>query len=180
MEVRSVVGRGVRVGARLGAWPAGILAGGCLVVAFVFLVGGRWGTVRTLVNWGVVAALASMAAGVVLGAGAALMLAVAPQRLLVRPVLRGTLAGLTAGLPLAALSVAFLSGDGYSLASYPPSIHVLTWTVPLVIALVVAAHSGEIAGARAAGGGVRAEVVRGVVTGPPARPWPGRRRRSGW
>jgi hypothetical protein len=102
-----------------------------------------------------------MAAGIVLGAGAALMLAAAPRRLLGRPVLRGTLAGLTAGLPLAALPVAFLSGDGYSLASYPPSIHVLVWTVPLVIALVVAAHSGEIAGARAAGGAVRAEVVRG-------------------
>ncbi|MFJ3306413.1 hypothetical protein ACIPSA_25480 [Streptomyces sp. NPDC086549] len=98
---------------------------------------------------GVLAALVSMAIGLTLGAAAALVLAIAPRRLLTRPLLRGLLAALAAGVPLAGLFVVSLIGDGYSLASYPASIHVITWLVPLVVALVVAVYSGEIAGDRA-------------------------------
>ncbi|MFE0513879.1 hypothetical protein [Streptomyces sp. NPDC058964] len=155
MEIRAVVRRGVRIGALIGVWPAGILGCGFLVGAFVFLTGGRWGTGRALLGVGVVAALVSMAAGLVLGAATAFVLAVAPRRLITRPWPRGLLAALTAGVPLARLSQECLIGDGRSLASYPPSIHVISWAVPLVVALVMAAHSGEIAGGGAVPGDPR-------------------------
>jgi hypothetical protein len=115
------------------------------VGAFVFLVGGQWGTVRALISVGALAVLGSMAVGLALGTATGFVLAIAPRWLLTRPLLRGLLAALTAGLPLAVLSVAFLVGDGYSLASYPPSVHLLIWSVSLVVALVVAARSGDIA-----------------------------------
>lgn len=145
MTARTMVRRGMRLGAWIGAWPAGIIGSGCLVGAFVFLVGGQWGTVRALVSVGALAVLGSMAVGLALGTATGFVLAIAPRWLLTRPLLRGLLAALTAGLPLAVLSVAFLVGDGYSLASYPPSVHLLIWSVSLVVALVVAARSGDIA-----------------------------------
>ncbi|MGV9252281.1 hypothetical protein [Streptomyces sp. NPDC003697] len=92
--------------------------------------------------------MGSLAFGVLLGATTGLALALAPGRLLKRPLLRGLLAALTAGTPVVLLAVAFLSGDGYSLSSFPLSTHVITWSVPLVTALVAAARSGDIAGCR--------------------------------
>ncbi|MDX2681273.1 hypothetical protein [Streptomyces soliscabiei] len=146
MRARMVVWRGVRLGALIGAWPAGIAGVLCLVAAFVFLVGGQDGTAWALTSTGGFAVLGSMAVGVTLGTATGLVLALAPRRLLTRAPLRGLLAALTAGLPPAALSAAFLTGDGYTLASYPPSIHLLTWSATLTIALVAAARSGDIAG----------------------------------
>ncbi|MET8166047.1 hypothetical protein ABZT34_17635 [Streptomyces sp. NPDC005329] len=149
MTVRAVVRRGVRLGVTIGAWPAGIVGTLCLVAAFVFLSGGHDGTAWKLTAAGACAVLGSMAVGVALGTATGLALALAPRGLLARPPLRGLLAALTAGLPVAALCVAALTGDGYTLASYPPSIHFLTWSGTLTIALVAAARSGDIAGCRA-------------------------------
>ncbi|MFD9316917.1 hypothetical protein ACFWDQ_04250 [Streptomyces sp. NPDC060053] len=146
MTVRTVVGRGVRLGALIGVWPAGIAGGLCLVAAVVCLTGGHDGTAWTLTSAGAFAVLGSMAVGVTVGTATGLALALAPRRLLTRAPLRGLLAALTAGLPVAALSVAALTGDGYTLVSYPPSIHFLTWSATLTIALVAAARSGDIAG----------------------------------
>ncbi|TQJ53639.1 hypothetical protein OHU34_24620 [Streptomyces sp. NBC_00080] len=145
MKLRPVVRRGARLGVLIGAWPAGIVGVLCLVTAFVFLVGGHDGTAWTLTVAGGLAVLGLMAVGVTVGTATGLALALAPRGLLTRPPLRGLLAALTAGLPVAALSVAALTGDGYTLASYPPSIHFLTWSATLTIALVAAARSGEIA-----------------------------------
>ncbi|MFF1444685.1 hypothetical protein [Streptomyces sp. NPDC058295] len=146
MTVRTVVGRGVRLGALIGVWPAGIVGTLCLVAAFVFLVGGHDGSAWKLTAAGAFAVLGSMAVGVTLGTATGLALALAPRGLLTRPPLRGLLAALTAGLPVAALFVAALTGGGYTLASYPPSIHFLAWSATLTIALVAAARSGDIAG----------------------------------
>ncbi|MFH0177124.1 hypothetical protein ACIA6D_14660 [Streptomyces cacaoi] len=146
MSVRTVVWRGTRLGALIGAWPAGIAGGLCLVAAFVFLTGGHDGTARALTSAGAFAVLGSMAVGITLGTATGLALALAPRRLLARAPLRALLAALTAGLPVAALALAALTGDGYTLASYPPSIHFLTWSATLTIALVAAARSGDIAG----------------------------------
>ncbi|WP_314222155.1 hypothetical protein [Streptomyces zaehneri] len=145
MQLRATVRRGARLGVLIGAWPAGITGGLCLVTAFVFLVGGHDGTAWALTSAAAFAVLGSMAVGVTLGTVTGLALALAPRGLLTRVPLRGLLAALTAGLPVAALSVAALTGDGYALASYPPSIHVLTWSAILTIALVAAARSGDIA-----------------------------------
>jgi hypothetical protein len=146
MRTRTVVWRGARLGALIGAWPAAIAGVLCLVAAFVFLVGGQEGTAWKLASAGGFAALGSMAVGVTLGTATGLTLALAPRRLLARPLLRGLLAGVTAALPVALLSATALTGDGYTLASYPPSIHVLTWSATLTIALVTAARSGDITG----------------------------------
>ncbi|SHI19943.1 hypothetical protein [Streptomyces sp. 3214.6] len=143
---RTVVARGVRLGALVGAWPAGIGAILCLIASFVFLTGGQQGTARALLVAAAYAVLGSMAVGLTLGTATGLTLALAPRRLLARPLLRGLLAGITAALPVALVSIAALTGDGYTLASYPPSIHLLTWTATLTIAFVAAARSGEIAG----------------------------------
>lgn len=145
MTARTIAWRGMRLGAWIGAWPAGIIGSVCLVGAFAFLLEGQWGTVRALISVGAFAVLGSMAVGLALGTATGFTLAIAPRWLLTRPLLRGLLAALTAGLPLVLLSAAFLVGDGYSLASYPPSIQILTWSVSLVVALVVAARSGDIA-----------------------------------
>ncbi|MDQ0581543.1 hypothetical protein [Streptomyces rishiriensis] len=146
MRLRATVRRGARLGALIGAWPAGIVGTLCLVAAFVCLIGGHDGSAWTLTCAGAVAVLGSMAVGVTLGTATGLALALAPGRLITRAPLRGLLAALTAGLPVAALSVVALTGDGYTLASYPPSIHFLTWSATLTIALVAAARSGDIAG----------------------------------
>ncbi|MER5200197.1 hypothetical protein ACWD3J_43295 [Streptomyces sp. NPDC002755] len=146
MKLRATVRRGARLGVLIGAWPAGIAGVLCFVTALVFRVGGHDGTAWTLTSAGAFAVLGSMAVGITLGTATGLALALAPRGLLTRPPLRGLLAALTAGLPVAALSVAALTGDGYTLASYPPSIHFLTWSATLTIALVAAARSGEIAG----------------------------------
>jgi len=146
MRARTVVGRGARLGVLIGAWPAGTLGLLCLVAAFVFLTGGQYGAAWALTTAGGYAALGSMALGVLLGTGTGLALAIAPRRLLARAPLRGLLAALTAGLPVAALHVALLTGDGYTLASYPLSTHLVDWAVILTVALVAAARSGEIAG----------------------------------
>lgn len=146
MRVRAVIRRGARLGVTIGAWPAGIVGTLCLVAAFVFLTGGHDGTARTLTSAGGLAVLGFMAAGVTVGTATGLALALAPRRLLTSAPLRGLLAALTAGLPVAALSVAALTGDGYTLASYPPSIHFLTWSATLTVASLAAARSGEIAG----------------------------------
>ncbi|GAB7109080.1 hypothetical protein JCM4814A_73940 [Streptomyces phaeofaciens JCM 4814] len=146
MKVLENVRRGVRLGTIVGAWPAGVLGGLCLLGALVFLVGGHEGTARKLGAAGVVAALGSMALGVALGAATGAVLAAAPRAVLKRPPLRGLLAALTTGVPLTVLGVAALTEGEYTLASYPPSSHAVMWSVPLVVALVMAAHSGDIAG----------------------------------
>jgi hypothetical protein len=146
MTVRTVVGRGVRLGALIGVWPAGIVGTLCLVAAFVFLVGGHGTSAWMLTVASAYAVLAAMTVGITLGAATGLALALAPRGLLTRPPLRGLLAALTAGLPVAALFVAALTGGGNTLASYPPSIHFLAWSATLTIALVAAARSGDIAG----------------------------------
>ncbi|MFF6803442.1 hypothetical protein [Streptomyces sp. NPDC012616] len=146
MRARTVIGRGARLGVLIGAWPAGAVGVLCLVAAFVFLTGGLYGTAWALTTAGVYAALGSMAVGVALGTATGLALAIAPRGLLVRAPLRGLLAALTAGLPVAVLHIAFLTGDGYTLASYPLSTHFVDWAIILTIALVAAARSGEIAG----------------------------------
>ncbi|MFF3938978.1 hypothetical protein [Streptomyces phaeofaciens] len=146
MKVLGIVRRGVRLGAVVGAWPAGVLGGLCLLWALFALIAGREGTARTLGAVGVVAVLGSMALGMALGAATGAVLAAAPRAVLERPSLRGLLAALTAGVPLTVLGVVALTGGEYTLASYPPSSHVVTWSVPLVVALVMAAHSGDIAG----------------------------------
>ncbi|MDQ0993801.1 hypothetical protein QFZ74_005029 [Streptomyces sp. V3I7] len=146
MTVRAVVRRGVGVGVRIGVWPAGVGGGLCLVGALVFMRGGRWGTVWALISLGTWGVAGSMAGGVVLGVLIGVVLAVAPCRVIARPVLRGLLAGAVTGVPLAALAVGLLTGDGYSLASYPRSVHVLTWSLILVVSLVAAALSADIAG----------------------------------
>ncbi|MDX3802071.1 hypothetical protein [Streptomyces sp. AK04-3B] len=146
MRARRVIGRGARLGVLIGAWPAGTLGLLCLVTAFVFLTGGLYATAWALTTAGVYAALGSMAVGVVLGTATGVALAIAPRRLLARAPLRGLLAALTAGLPVAALYVAFLTAEGCTLASYPLSTHFVGWAVILTIALVAAARSGEIAG----------------------------------
>ncbi|WP_406008474.1 hypothetical protein OG440_21845 [Streptomyces sp. NBC_00637] len=146
MTARTVIWRGTRLGVLIGAWPAGIVGGLCLVAAFVFLAGGHDGTAWTLTATGAFAVLGSMAVGVTLGTATGLALALAPHGLLTRAPLRGLLAALTAGLPVAVLAIVALTGDGYTLASYPPSIHFLTWSATLTIALVAAARSGDIAG----------------------------------
>lgn len=151
MRARAVVRRGARLGALIGAWPAGIGGVLCLVAAFVFLTGGLYGTARTLTAAAGLAVLGSLAVGLAVGTATGLALALAPRRLLARPVPRGMLAAVTAGLPLAVLSVVLLTGDGYTLASYPPSTHIVNGAVTLTIALVAAAHSGEIAGCDAEG-----------------------------
>ncbi|MFI5795209.1 hypothetical protein [Streptomyces sp. NPDC051677] len=152
MTRRTVVARGIRLGALIGAWPAGIGAILCLIASFVFLTGGQQGTARALLIAAGFAVLISMAVGVTLGTATGIALALVPRRLLARPLLRGLLAGVTAGLPVALLSITALTGDGYSLASYPPSIHLLAWSATLTIALVAAARSGEIAEGRASFG----------------------------
>lgn len=151
MRARAVVGRGVRLGVLIGAWPAGVAGVVCLVAAFVFLTAGQHGAARALTVTAALAVLGALAVGVGLGTLTGLALALAPRWLLVRPLLRASLAGLTAGLPLVWLLVAFLTGDGYSLASYPASTYVVDWSVILTIALVAAARSGEIAGPGADG-----------------------------
>ncbi|MGY4740601.1 hypothetical protein [Streptomyces sp. ATMOS53] len=143
---RTIVARGIRLGALIGAWPAGIGAILCLMASFVFLTGGQQGTARALLVAAAYAVLGSMAVGLTLGTATGLTLALAPRRLLARPLLRGLLAGVTAALPVALLAIATLTGDGYTLASYPPSIHVLTWSATLTIALVAATRSGDITG----------------------------------
>ncbi|AVV42199.1 hypothetical protein C6376_12925 [Streptomyces sp. P3] len=173
MRARTVIWRGARLGVFIGAWPAGTVGVLCLVAAFVFLTGGLYGTAWELTTAGAYAALASMAVGVALGTATGLALAVAPRCLLARAPLRGLLAALTAGLPVAALHVAFLTTDGYTLASYPLSTHFVDWAVILTIALVAAARSGEIAGygtdgttngARADTGSAQAEAEGGADT----------------
>ncbi|MDR6974886.1 hypothetical protein J2X68_001564 [Streptomyces sp. 3330] len=146
MQLRATVRRGARLGVLIGVWPAGIVGTLCLMAAFVCLTGGHDGTARTLTSAGGLAVLSFMTLGVAVGTATGLALALAPRDLLTRPALRGLLAALTAGLPVAALSVAALTGDGYTLASYPPSIHFLTWAATLTIAAVAAARSGDIAG----------------------------------
>jgi hypothetical protein len=146
MTPRTVVGRGIRLGALIGAWPAGIGGILCLIASFVFLTGGQQGTARALLVTAAYAVLGSMAVGLTLGTATGLTLALAPRRLLARPLLRGLLAGVTAALPVALLAVAALTGDGYTLADYPPSIHLLTWAATLTIAFVAAARSGDITG----------------------------------
>lgn len=145
MPMRAVVRRGVRLGACIGVWPAGVSGTACAVAAFVFLTGGQRDAALALAAAGAFAALGSMAAGLALGAAIGFVLAIAPRRLLTRSLARGLLAGVTAGLPVALLSTAFLTGDGYTLASYPPSIHLVMWSGSLAIALVAAARSGDIA-----------------------------------
>jgi hypothetical protein len=146
MKPRTVVARGIGLGALIGAWPAGIAGVLCLIASFVFLTGGQQGTARALLVAAVYAVLGSMAVGLTLGMATGLTLALAPRRLLAHPLLRGLLAGIAAALPVALLSIAALTGDGYTLASYPPSIHFLTWTATLTIAFVAAARSGDITG----------------------------------
>lgn len=90
MTAQTMVRRGMRMGAWIGAWPAGIMGSGCLVGAFVFLVGGQWGTVRALVSVGALAVLGSMAVGLALGTATGFVLAIAPRWLLTRPLLRGS------------------------------------------------------------------------------------------
>ncbi|MFI1032309.1 hypothetical protein [Streptomyces sp. NPDC020951] len=151
--MRDVVRRGARLGALIGAWPAGIFGTLCLVTAIVFLVGDMRGTFWAILGIGAGAALACMTVCPALGAATGLVLAVAPRRLLAHPLPRGLLAALTMGLPLATLSLVLLRGDGYSLADYPPSTHLLFWSLPLAAALVTAAHSGEIASGKPAATG---------------------------
>lgn len=146
MRVRTVVGRGARLGVTIGGWPAGIVGTLCLVAAFVFLA--AWPRRhRVDADVGGRARRAGLHGG-----GRHRRHGHRPRpgartpRPSHPPPLRGLLAALTAGLPVAALSVAALTGDGYTLASYPPSIHFLTWSATLTIALVAAARSGEIAG----------------------------------
>ncbi|MFG2574438.1 hypothetical protein [Streptomyces sp. NPDC048481] len=146
MRTGATVRRGARLGALIGAWPAGIGGVLCLVAAFVFLTGGLYGTARALTAAAGLAVLGSLTAGLAVGTATGLALALAPRWLLARPALRGLLAALTAGLPLAVLSVALLTAGGGTLASYPPSTHVVDGAVILTVALVAAAHSGEIAG----------------------------------
>ncbi|MFF1546924.1 hypothetical protein [Streptomyces sp. NPDC058291] len=146
MRARAVVWRGTRLGVLIGAWPAGIAGVLCLVAAFVFLTGGLYATARALTAAAAFAVLGSLAVGVTVGTATGLALALAPRWLLARPLLRGLLAALTAGLPIAALLVVFLTPDGYTLASYPPSTHFVGAAVIVTIALVAAARSGEIAG----------------------------------
>ncbi|WP_329410815.1 hypothetical protein OG802_14670 [Streptomyces sp. NBC_00704] len=146
MRAGAIVRRGARLGALIGAWPAGIGGVLCLVAAFVFLTGGLYGTARALTAAAGLAVLGSLTAGIAVGTATGLALALAPRRLLARPALRGLLAALTAGLPLAVLCVALLTEGGGTLASYPPSTHVVDGAVILTVALVAAAHSGEIAG----------------------------------
>ncbi|MDX3119565.1 hypothetical protein [Streptomyces scabiei] len=156
MRARAVVRRGARLGALIGAWPAGIGGVLCLVAAFVFLTGGLYGTARALTAAAGLAVLGGLTVGLAVGTATGVALALAPRRLLARPVPRGLLAACTAGLPIAALSVVLLTGGGYTLASYPPSTHFVDGAVILTVALVAAARSGEIAGCdaegRAAGG----------------------------
>lgn len=163
MRARTVIGRGARLGVLIGAWPAGTLGLLCLVAAFVFLTGGQYGAAWALTTAGGYVALGSMALGVALGTVTGLALAIAPRRLLARAPLRGLLAALTAGLPVAALYVALLTGGDYSLASYPLSTHVVDWSVILTVALVAAARSGEIAGcgADATGNGASGDAGTG-------------------
>ncbi|MFJ3231013.1 hypothetical protein [Streptomyces sp. NPDC086787] len=145
MELRAVVARGIRLGALIGAWPAGILGCGCLVGVVVYLVGGVWGTVRVLLAVGAAAVLVSMAVGLALGATAGLVLAVAPRRALVRGWARGLLAGSVAGVLLLAFVVTSLTVVcDWPLADYRPSTVALLCLAPLVAASVLAAHSGEI------------------------------------
>lgn len=146
MTPRTVIGRGARLGVLIGAWPAGIGGVLCLTASFVFLTGGQEGTARALLTAAAFAVAGSMAVGVTLGTATGLALALAPRRLLARPLPRGVLAGVSAALPVALLFVAALTGDGYTLASYPPSIHFLTGSATLTIALVAAARSGDIVG----------------------------------
>jgi hypothetical protein len=146
MRARTVIGRGARLGVLIGAWPAGTLGLLCLLAAFVFLTGGQYGAAWKLTTAGGYAAAGSMAVGVALGTVTGLALAIVPRPVLARAPLRGLLAALTAGLPLAALYVAFLTGGDYTLTSYPLSTHVVDWTVILTVALVAAARSGEITG----------------------------------
>lgn len=146
MRARAVVRRGVRLGAIIGAWPAAIAGVLCLLVAFVFLVGDLYATAWVLTAVAGLAVLGSMAVGLTLGAATGLALAVAPRRLLARPPLRGLLAALTAGLPVAVLYVVLLTRCGYTLASHPLSTHLVGGAGILTVALVAAARSGEIAG----------------------------------
>ncbi|MFD9392642.1 hypothetical protein ACFWBB_18580 [Streptomyces sp. NPDC060000] len=146
MRARTVVRRGARLGVLIGAWPAGIAGVLCLVAAFVFLVGDLDGTAYALAFVGGCAVLGSMAAGVTVGAATGLALAFAPRRLLANAPLRGLLAALIAALLTAALTVAALTAGCDILASTPPSDQLLVWSPTLVIALLAAARSGEIAG----------------------------------
>lgn len=85
MRVRTVVGRGARLGVTIGGWPAGIVGTLCLVAAFVFLAGGHDGTAWTLTSAGGLAVLGFMAVGVTVGTATGLALALAPRGLLTRP-----------------------------------------------------------------------------------------------
>ncbi|MET7655423.1 hypothetical protein [Streptomyces sp. NPDC005486] len=146
MRARTVVWRGARLGALIGAWPAGIAGVLCLVAAFVFVVGDLYGTAYALAFVGGCAVLGSMAAGITVGTATGLALAFAPRRMLTNASLRGLLAALTAGLLTAALTGAALTACGDTLASIRPSDQLLVWSPALGMALLAAARSGEIAG----------------------------------
>ncbi|MEV6395505.1 hypothetical protein AB0M39_12130 [Streptomyces sp. NPDC051907] len=87
------------------------------MVAVVFLAGSHGGTVWALVRLGALVVVASLAVGVALGALIGAVLAIAPRRLVARSSLRGLLAALTAGLPLATAAVALLTSGQDTLAS---------------------------------------------------------------
>lgn len=85
MKLRATVRRGARLGVLIGAWPAGIAGGLCLVTALVSLTVGHDGTAWALTSAGAFAVLGSMVVGVTVGTATGLALALAPRGLLTRP-----------------------------------------------------------------------------------------------
>lgn len=133
--------RGFRFGTRVGMVPALIWAGLCFGGAAAWLVRGSWHDALAVFGPGLVAVVGSLGVGSLLGVVMGAVLAIAPEWLVSRGLLRGLLAAFLGGvLFLGEVVVIAVATD----VGYGPVL--LTLLAVPVVAAVAAAHSGDIAG----------------------------------
>lgn len=135
-----VIGRGVRLGLAIGAWPAGIFGSLMLVGAAMWLRSEPQRALDVLLR-GIAVAGGSLGVGVLLGAATGAALALAPGRLAARAPLRGLLAGCVAGTVYLGETLVVAVGTD---VGYGPTL--LAFLSTPVAAAVAAAHSGDVLG----------------------------------
>ncbi|MFI2780824.1 hypothetical protein [Streptomyces sp. ALB3] len=136
----TAVGRGVRLGVRIGAVPAVVFGAMALVSAVMWLPTGPAHALEVLLR-GVAVAGGSLGVGLLLGGVTGAALALSPEWLARRAPLRGLLAGCVAGtVYLGETVVVTVAFDG----GHAPMF--LTLLSTPVVGAVAAVHSGDVLG----------------------------------
>ncbi|MGW0734195.1 hypothetical protein [Streptomyces sp. NPDC002851] len=141
MKLGAVVRRGTRLGVRIALVPAIIFGSVGLVAVVMWTFGGAYDDALAGLTVGVGGVGGSLAGGVLLGAVTGAVLALSPEWLAARAVLRGLVGGSAASAVFLAELLALAS-----VVDVGPGLMILVLLAVPVVGAVAAAHSGDVLG----------------------------------